>query len=302
MPLKTASVAKLARKLLQASGEQTELLRMHDFKTDVASHDDDLHDRLCLEFSSEVDQAARELSKAYGRPFRTGAKDCDLIPVNGVVRYAVWKLGARRLFVAAAREEREVPFLLLLGVISGDTPARPMVPKRIPRKKQSRKPPRIEKPLIPGLRLDPRQRCLYLALKPGETPEAQQDAVYEQWGLLYKKWMRARKGNVLGGLHGPTSLLTLPDDESFGDFIVSSSMIEEPHTPLIEQGLEILRETARAMGRGTARIEKGKVFACDDGRRIPLAECAYRHLRTDADYRIKARKRKNHVPKGDAPA
>ncbi len=119
MRKKTISVTKLAQKLLQKGRDDLELLREHAFKDDEAMHDDELHERLCGEFSAEVDRVNDELSKLYGKPDRTGATDNKLIPLNGVVRYAAWRVGKARLFVAAAREERECPFLLVLGVAVG---------------------------------------------------------------------------------------------------------------------------------------------------------------------------------------
>lgn len=155
---------------------------------------------------------------------------------------------------------------------------------------------------MPGVTQRGSERCLYLALKPGETAEGQQDDVYKHWSALYKRWRRSRAGERLGGLHGPTVLLTLPDEESFGDFTVSrypSSVgeTEEKLMPVLGEGLELLREVARATGRWSASIESGMAFATDDGRRVRLSECAYRKLRTDADYRVKAKPRRNHAPK-----
>src|SRR6185369_5358573 len=102
MRRKTISATKLAQKMLQAGGDDIELLREHDFKGDEAMHDDELHERLRKEFSAEVDTAVGELSERYGKPFRTGSADNKLIPLNGVVRYAIWRVGKKRLFVAAA--------------------------------------------------------------------------------------------------------------------------------------------------------------------------------------------------------
>src|SRR4051812_40523640 len=106
----TTSPTKLAAKLLKVGRTGAELLQVRDFKTDEAQHDDDLHARVCAEFSAEVDRLKEELSKKYGKPWRTGSKDTRLVPGGGVVRYAVWRVGKMRLHVCAAREDREVPF------------------------------------------------------------------------------------------------------------------------------------------------------------------------------------------------
>lgn len=108
--------------------------------------------------------------------------------------------------------------------------------------------------------------------------------------MLYKKWKRERKrGELPAAIQGPTFLLRLPDEESFGDFTVSRypasvGETEEQLVHLVEQAELLLRRFAQDTGRCRAWIEKGTLFACDDGRRIPLRQCAYRALRTDADY------------------
>ena len=42
------------------------------------------------------------------------------IPLNGVFRFAVWPVGDKQLFAAAAHEDRGVPILLMLGTADGD--------------------------------------------------------------------------------------------------------------------------------------------------------------------------------------
>jgi hypothetical protein len=112
------SPAQLARQFLRASDEKIEWLREHDFGDDeVAQHDDGLHEELCEEFSAEVDRLKEELSKTYGKPLRAGSADSRLVPVNGVFRYAVWRVGGKRLYVVASREERECPVVLVLGTV-----------------------------------------------------------------------------------------------------------------------------------------------------------------------------------------
>ena len=117
-PRRTKSPGPLAREFLRAGDEKLELLREHDFGDDeVAQHDDELHEKLCEEFSAEVDRLKDELSREYGKPLRAGSADTRLVPLNGVFRYAVWRVGGKRLYVAASREERECPVVLVLGTV-----------------------------------------------------------------------------------------------------------------------------------------------------------------------------------------
>ena len=81
---------------------------------------DALHARLHAEFSAEFDRVQAELARTYGEPLRTGAGDDDLIPLNGVFRFALWEVGDMVLFAAAAHEDRDCPLLLMLGTTGGD--------------------------------------------------------------------------------------------------------------------------------------------------------------------------------------
>ena len=97
-----------------------EFLRERVFHLDeTAAHDDELHEKLCEEYSADVDRLKAELSKTYGKPLRAGSSTTRLVPLNGVFRYAVWKVGKRHLFIAAAREDRECPMWLVLGATPG---------------------------------------------------------------------------------------------------------------------------------------------------------------------------------------
>src|SRR5688572_32792753 len=119
---RTKPPAQLARKVLGGSGVKLEFLRERVFHLDEdAAHDDDLHERLCEEYSAEFDRLKAELSKTYGKPLRAGSTNTRLVPLNGVFRYAVWKVRKRHLFIAAAREDRECPMWLVLGATSGGT-------------------------------------------------------------------------------------------------------------------------------------------------------------------------------------
>jgi hypothetical protein len=112
------SAVKLAQKLLKRDEESLEELRMHDFPDDESAHDDELTERLYSEFSAEVEGVQVELAKLYGPPTRTGKKDDKLIPLNGIFRFAIWKVAGRQLFVAAHHEDRGIPIVLWLGTVS----------------------------------------------------------------------------------------------------------------------------------------------------------------------------------------
>ena len=114
------SAADLARELLDGDGDGLEDLRVEEFPDDEAAHDDERHEKLHEEFAAEFDRVQAELAGAFGAPSRTGTEDDEVIPLNGVFRFAVWEVEGKPLFAAAAHEDRDVPIMLMLGTAAGD--------------------------------------------------------------------------------------------------------------------------------------------------------------------------------------
>ena len=114
------SVVTLASDLLEGEIGSLEELRVHEFIDDAEAHNDKKVDKLYQDFSAELDRVEVDLSQKYGKPSRVGKQDDDLIPFNGVFRFAIWTVGERLLFAAAAHEDRGVPILLMLGTADGE--------------------------------------------------------------------------------------------------------------------------------------------------------------------------------------
>jgi hypothetical protein len=114
------SATSLAKELLAGDAGGLEELRIHEFEDDEAAHDDEAIEKLYEEFGAEFDRVETALTKTYGNPSRSGTEDDDVIPLNGVFRFAVWSVGDKQLFAAAAHEDRGVPILLMLGTAEGD--------------------------------------------------------------------------------------------------------------------------------------------------------------------------------------
>src|SRR5262245_8347459 len=147
-------------------------------------------------------------------------------------------------------------------------------------------PPRPEWPLS-GLNWRPCMRYIYLSFLPGESPTQLQKAVFKHCGGP-------------AALSGPHFVLTLPDGEPFGDICVARLPVlvtetEAEMIPRVQEGVALVHSFAAATGRRSGEIEERSVFVCDDGQRIPIAQCAYRKLWTDADYRAKLKKRRAEV-------
>ena len=115
------SATALASQLLQGDAGDLEELFVHEFVDDEQAHDDDAIEKLYDDFSAEFDQVEAALIKQYGTPSRSGKEEDELIPLNGVFRFAIWCVGDKQVFVAAAHEDRGCPILLMLGTAQGDT-------------------------------------------------------------------------------------------------------------------------------------------------------------------------------------
>lgn len=108
------SVSALAKKALAAGKGAMEEVRIHVFEDDEEAHDEEAVEKLHADFAKQFDKSVATLSKEYGQPKRTGQKDDRAIPLNGVFRFAIWKVGKLELY-AAAHEDREIPIILMLG-------------------------------------------------------------------------------------------------------------------------------------------------------------------------------------------
>ena len=109
------SATGLAKQLLEGDAGGLEELRVHEFEDDEEAHDDEATEALYQDFSADFDRAQAALSKKYGRPMQVGKDNDDAIPLNGVFRFAIWKIEDKQLYLAAAHEDRGVPIILMLG-------------------------------------------------------------------------------------------------------------------------------------------------------------------------------------------
>lgn len=113
-----ATALELARACLAKPGQPMELLLMYSFEGDVDAHDDDLQDRLEISFKNEWSSCVAVIEKEYGpASIGTTCDRTDFVPLNGVGGVASWRIAGRRLWVAYAHEDREIPWLLMVGVL-----------------------------------------------------------------------------------------------------------------------------------------------------------------------------------------
>ncbi len=109
-------LAKARTLFASPSGEMAEVW-VRSFEDDVEAHDDHLLERLEQDFVAAFNQSRIELEAVYGPPVRVGDVDDESIPLGGVLRFTVWKVDDKQLWLAAAHEDRDCPFLLLMGTV-----------------------------------------------------------------------------------------------------------------------------------------------------------------------------------------
>jgi len=108
----------IARQLLASPKASIAELWIRPFEDDSAAHDDDLQAQLERDFVTAFEEAQSELTEQFGRPARVGDDYDESLPLSGVFRLAIWSTGDQNLWLAAAHEDRECPFVLLLGTAS----------------------------------------------------------------------------------------------------------------------------------------------------------------------------------------
>ncbi len=145
---------------------------------------------------------------------------------------------------------------------------------------------------LPGVVTVPCCRLVYLSLLASESPKQLQKAVVGYWMGLGKE-----HSALDASISGPSVVLTLPDKELFGDvritrFPTRVTETEAEMIPRVQLGAELIYAFAAATGRRCGEIEQGLTFVLDDGQRIPITQCVYRKLMTDADYAWKAKRKK----------
>ncbi|SRR6266705_3598874 len=109
-------VIELARKCLAGHGEKSEPLLVYSFKDDNEAHDDDLQERLEAEFERAWREVTERLAEVFG-PALVGEdyEETRWVPLSGVGGASSWHTEHGRLWVAYAHEDRETPYLLLVG-------------------------------------------------------------------------------------------------------------------------------------------------------------------------------------------
>jgi len=111
-----SDVSAVAQTCLAYDGRHDEALLVYSFKDDNDAHDDALQERLWTEFRQTWLTATAELEKKFGPAvIAEKMEETRWVPLCGVGGVSSWKTDCGLLWIAYAHEDRECPFLLLVG-------------------------------------------------------------------------------------------------------------------------------------------------------------------------------------------
>lgn len=110
------SILVKAEKLLKSRKSKFEDVDYRELYEDEEAHDDELQAQLESIFLANMASYEKALSVGLGTPAEVGPDEHKTIPINGVVRHAIWTVGRKRLYLAVSHEDRELPWVTYLGV------------------------------------------------------------------------------------------------------------------------------------------------------------------------------------------
>jgi hypothetical protein len=110
------SILKTAEGLLKGRVSRCVDLDYRQFADDAEAYDDGVQQATEAVFLDNMASYEMILTAKYGPPTAAGEYEHERIPVNGQVRHVMWKVGRQRLYLAVSHEDREMPWVTLLGV------------------------------------------------------------------------------------------------------------------------------------------------------------------------------------------
>lgn len=108
---------RLVKQLLAKRPGGCECLQAWEFRSDHEAHDGELTERYYAEADEARAAMEQGLCHEYGPPASAGESNQE-IPLCGILRYSLWELDDRRLYLASAHEDRGLPILLMMGTLT----------------------------------------------------------------------------------------------------------------------------------------------------------------------------------------
>lgn len=111
-----SNIIEVARRCLGADAESCEALLVYQFESEVDAHNEALQVNLETEFKDAWLRATSELETEFGpATVEEDAEETDWVPLCGVGGVSSWRIDQRVLWLAYAHEDRETPYLLIIG-------------------------------------------------------------------------------------------------------------------------------------------------------------------------------------------
>jgi hypothetical protein len=105
-----------AGELLKSRKSKFEDIDYRELYDEEEAHDDDLQRQLETNFLANLAAYEKMLVAKFGPPTEAGPGQHDGIPINGLLRHVVWVVGKKSLYLAISHEDRELPWVIYLGV------------------------------------------------------------------------------------------------------------------------------------------------------------------------------------------
>jgi hypothetical protein len=114
---KSAKVlASKAEQFLKRRTGHFEAIDYREFHDEPEAHDDRMQESVEQMFRVNFAKYESALTDKYGSPTKGGSKGHRDIPINGVMQYQIWRVGSKSLYLALSHEDRELPWVIYLGI------------------------------------------------------------------------------------------------------------------------------------------------------------------------------------------
>ncbi len=109
---------QLSKQLLANRIDSWHCVQAWEFSTESEAHDEELIKQYYAEANEARAAIEQRLSAAYGPPASAGASQHREIQHGGIIRYSLWNLEDRKLYLITAHEDTELLVELLIGTLA----------------------------------------------------------------------------------------------------------------------------------------------------------------------------------------
>jgi hypothetical protein len=111
------NIVNLVKSCLNTN-EAISIVDIYEFKNDSEAHDDKFQEQLNDKFIRLFNMSVKYLDIEFGfRIEMDQYKIESIIPLTGIIKSAIWKIGNKQVYLALSHEDREMPYILATGII-----------------------------------------------------------------------------------------------------------------------------------------------------------------------------------------